>query len=367
MFPHELDRFRVIEHLLRHARDTASSPESHDAGLGQKALASRAGLLQTDISNIENLEQAAAKHNRRVSREKLIRLAILGLELVQPRLDVLLWLYDGSPLSPQDFRAGPYLRKYLPEGPSAVYGDEELHSHAAVWLREVGTYYTGPQYRAKLRPPDVFFPDDSDERDWVQVSQIRLDQERISGHCSRTSLLPHELVHPEINMADRAFDSRYYRSEELRKEALVIAEERRRVFYDRVATFGYRGIHSRQAISRYASDPSFSGLPLESRRKYAEALLDALRRYPYFEIGLVDAVPGTGLTVISTKSVVMRSVPHGPVDESFQWGRLFLVWTDERWVLRFLAEFETTWQRIPVQDRTKEAVIEQLERMLRPE
>lgn len=365
MFPHELDRFRVMEHLLRHARETLSIPESHVPGVGQKALAARAGLLQTDISNIENLEQAAAKHNRRVSREKLLRLAVLGLELSPRQLDVLLWLYDGNPFGQPDLRTSPYLRRYLAEPGPRSYAGDELRIQAAAWLREVGTFYTGSDQREKLRPPEVFFPDVSDERDWMQVSQIRLNQERVTGHCCRVSLLPHELPHPEINLADRAVDDRYYRSQELRHEVLKIAEERKRVLYDRLATFGYRGIHSRQAVKRYISDPSFSGVPLEQRRKHVHTLVDLLKTYPYFEIGLIDAVPDTGLTIISTKSAVMRAIPHGPVDESYQWGRLFLVWTDERWLLRFLAEFELMWLKIPEPLRAKEAVIDQLEAMLR--
>lgn len=117
--------------------------------MGQKALAARAGLLQTDISNIENLEQAAAKHNRRVSRDKLLRLAVLGVELSQPRLDVLLWLYDGNVLGHQDLRISPYLRRYLAEPVPRPYATGELRIQAATWLREVGTFYTGSEQRQK--------------------------------------------------------------------------------------------------------------------------------------------------------------------------------------------------------------------------
>jgi transcriptional regulator with XRE-family HTH domain len=83
-------------------------------GLDQRALARKARLSQSTVSNIENLEKSIGSPKRRVSREDLIKVLTSGLNLEQPKIDAGLWLYDCQPLTEEEIQV--YVQRVLAQG-----------------------------------------------------------------------------------------------------------------------------------------------------------------------------------------------------------------------------------------------------------
>jgi Helix-turn-helix len=74
MYPHPVDRYRLIQRLATSARVTyrPSRRGMEQSGISQEALARRASVSQATISNIENLEKTIHSSSRRVRREDLL-------------------------------------------------------------------------------------------------------------------------------------------------------------------------------------------------------------------------------------------------------------------------------------------------------
>src|SRR5689334_22844747 len=106
MYPHEIDRLRILQFILKRLREP----------LKQNELEARSGVPQSTISQLENLA-GQAKVGRSARRNLL---AVVGHGLHLPRVDVdaLLWLFDGNPLSSRE--VAQVIRSY---DPNAVEGD----------------------------------------------------------------------------------------------------------------------------------------------------------------------------------------------------------------------------------------------------
>ena len=98
MYPHPLDRFRLIQRLAIAARTTFRPGRAGigQYGISQETLARRASVSQATVSNLENLEKTIDSPRRRVRREDLLRICTWGLELEAEHIDALLWLFDGE-------------------------------------------------------------------------------------------------------------------------------------------------------------------------------------------------------------------------------------------------------------------------------
>src|SRR5579875_2569624 len=108
MYPHALDRWRLLQWLVKVARTTYPHPGGGPRGIDQASLARRARTSQTTISNLEHLEKAITMPQRKVGRDELLKVLIWGLALPRSRIDAILYLYDGRPLQPAE------LQHYLP-------------------------------------------------------------------------------------------------------------------------------------------------------------------------------------------------------------------------------------------------------------
>jgi predicted XRE-type DNA-binding protein len=69
MYPHLVDRYRIIQKLVRLARGTFYNNNIQQNGLSQQAVARASGVSQATISNVENLERSVSNSKRRISRE----------------------------------------------------------------------------------------------------------------------------------------------------------------------------------------------------------------------------------------------------------------------------------------------------------
>jgi transcriptional regulator with XRE-family HTH domain len=114
MYPHPVDRFRLIQRLATSARTSYRPSRSgiNQVGISQEALARRASVSQATVSNIENLEKTVGSASRRVRREDLLKVLTWGLELDSNHIDAILWLFDGEALREDEIRR--YVRGYQP-------------------------------------------------------------------------------------------------------------------------------------------------------------------------------------------------------------------------------------------------------------
>jgi transcriptional regulator with XRE-family HTH domain len=72
MYPHLVDRYRIIQKLVRLARGTFYNNIQQN-GLSHQAVARASGVSQATISNVENLERSVSNSKRRISREDFLK------------------------------------------------------------------------------------------------------------------------------------------------------------------------------------------------------------------------------------------------------------------------------------------------------
>src|SRR5690349_5354349 len=103
MFPHKVDRYRVLRYVLQQARQSFRR-ESGRPGLTQEELAKRLARKQSTVSNFERLKylEKLARDNRKINREKLLSVLTWGLKLPHQTIDAILWLAEGQNFRPLD-------------------------------------------------------------------------------------------------------------------------------------------------------------------------------------------------------------------------------------------------------------------------
>jgi hypothetical protein len=357
MFPHPIDRYRLIEKLVRLARLTYSG-----RGIDQEALARRAFVSQATISNLEHLEKSLTSPKRRVRREDLVRVLCWGLELEPRRIDALLWLFDGESLTEDEERR--YLRPVIGAGrESAVSAgaadpdrERELRDCVLAMLQEVlahgfaadGTHTATVQvFRA-------------DERGELEEKRALFDLDQVPGQRHVVTELPASLTYPRDLLPYATLAPDDLDSAPARRELTELIERRNLVHTDQLARYGMRGIHCKVSIERYVRGEFESRMSLTDHRRHVLHWIGLLETYPDYEVGLADTTPDLELVISSTVRAMLRSArsdrkriePHRP-----GWGPEYVLWLDEVSALSFFLDFETNWRAIPIEDRTRSSVI----------
>src|SRR5437762_2878750 len=110
MYPHKIDRLRVMHFLLLAWRKSLlhENPEAFPQ-VTQKFLANRAdyesGSIISEIERLPQLEKVALEKEEPVPRSTLIHVLTLGMERCRKDIDVILWMYEGEnfkPLQPEE-------------------------------------------------------------------------------------------------------------------------------------------------------------------------------------------------------------------------------------------------------------------------
>src|SRR6187549_486809 len=119
MFPHVIDRYRLVGKLVRAARKSYPARKSNP-GLPsdtQAAIVNRTNrisdgprIFPKTLSFLDHLENSLKYRERWVPRDRLVAVLARGLELGRDEIDSIMWVYDGEPLQPNEiqvYRVGP--------------------------------------------------------------------------------------------------------------------------------------------------------------------------------------------------------------------------------------------------------------------
>ncbi|RMF84969.1 MAG: hypothetical protein D6736_18260 [Nitrospinota bacterium] len=359
MYPAEVDRYRLIQKLVRQARATYHVAETGQRGIDQTALAIAARVSQATISNLENLEKAVTSRRRRVSREELIRVLTWGLELEQAWIDAILWLYDGEPLNEDEIRR--YVRGYLPEAAPAKYTTTELRRLVLCLLQEA---LSAHDQSPRVQPVTVKLIFSGDERAILEADEALLQMERLPGQSLLVSEYPSHLTHPpEAHKSGELVGSRFI-TDALRQQWLSVNWKRVETFYHNLELYGQRSIHCKASVQRYLQRDFSHRLTLEQRRRQIAHWITLLESYDHYQVGLAETTPALELKLKGTVQAMMRSACRYEDDRWPHWGPRYVLWVDETSVFRFFLNFENAWDAIPPQDRDKEEVIRWLRTLL---
>jgi hypothetical protein len=356
MYPHALDRYRALQLILRRIRvEYRCGPD--EPGVGQKWVALRARVGQPTVSNLENIAESLDSPKRHVGREELLKVLTWGFELPPERVDALLWLYDGCPLSPAEFRA--YVRGYSPRSAPCAMSASELRALVLAELRHF----------VERDTPDVI-----DEVSRVRLfsgtphGRLELARANAAQECMSGQRL---LIRAELSLryhrwpkgVDHATDPRIGLETDCHMESIG-----RRValgLMQTVERYGERSIHSIAAVQRYLDPAVEHPTSIDERRHRVEQLLAVLRDYPLYEIAFTDAVPR--LDLIAKHLCVAATVSLASSAETLpgsDWGPASIQFWDTRTVVWFGLLFEEQWDAIAPQWKSREHVIEWLETLV---
>jgi hypothetical protein len=369
-FPEAIDRYRLIQRIVRTARATyVDRIGSMESDL-QVHVAKRAGVAMATVANMENLENSANDPSRRPGRDRFIQVLSWGLKLDRDEIDALLWLFDESILSRDEVQR--YLG-YLPDKQRFARPNHTKTAKRQTVLRLLEEALLVAFTKARQQPGSqetkmILYGADAQGR--LASAQALLELEQREGQRLRIAQLPSLVNVPPAMYADPAVLDRWLGQERWpaaqRAEGRRIFVERTRVVEANLDRFGGRTILERESLQRYLGDHPSSQrrLPIE-RRRHVEHLLRQLRDHPLFAIGIVDDASDLEINLKSISMFMLRSAQHRELRRSdTSWGPHYIACRDETAVLQFYLDFEKAWDLIPTHDRDRESVIAQLQAML---
>jgi hypothetical protein len=350
MYPHALDRYRVLQLVLRQLR-LDHRPGQHEPGVGQKWVALRARVGQPTVSNLEHIAESLDSPKRHVGREELLKVLTWGFELAQERVDALLWLYDGQPLAASELRA--YVRSYAPQAAIVAYTAADLRALVLAELRRfiegdapgelrqlaaVRLFTASPEGRLEIARASV-----EHEGARGQRMAIRADLSLVSHRW------PRSMARDTDPFAGLAED--YDMASLGRRVALGVLQSMER--------YGERSIHSITALDRFLNPATPHPLTIDERLRHLDAYIDLLDQTPGWEIAFTDTTPGLELAAKSLvhAAILPGVVGHTPSVMDMDWGPAIIQFSDLRTVAWFLLLFENQWDAIAPEWKRRESVV----------
>jgi hypothetical protein len=359
MYPHPVDRYRIAAILLDH--------EIKKKGLSAQEVAKGAKIADTIIYNLKKtkyLEGRALARQDVTKRYSLLNILGWGFKYRPEDIDLFLWLYrenDFHPLNEDEkHRYVTPKNKRFP-GCSDV---ETLRKRVLVLLKEA--LNKGIAISKDSPPIKVIL--DLAEEEQLEAGRALLEFETLPGQRLVVMKYPSFLTYtPEL--LNLYIDKLIYpqiKSEEGKTEARRIRVERWGTFLDHLELYGERCIYPKLGVETYLSEiiPHYR-LSLEERRAHIRNMIALLVKYDHYQVALPDSRLGLEMG-LKTVAAMMRGAPSGKPwnKERIVCGPRYIYWRDKTSILSFLLDFEREWDVIPKENRDKEYVIPQLERML---
>lgn len=365
MFPHPLDRYRLIQRIARLGRATYAQRRGSDEHDLQAVVARRAMVSPAIIANIENLEKCVADPARKPSRERFLKVLAWGLELPRDEIEALLWLFGEGPLTDRDTK---HYLGYLSDAkrqPSTGLTPDALRRIVLRQIRAV-IDHAMPASGSHTAAMTVYMA--TAEGRLASERQL-LELERCPGQRLRAAQLPSLVNFPPAVHDDQAFVDRLLAHDTIRmtaaqrKQGRDIFRERMSAFAESLARYGGRTIIEKPSLVWYvtARDEGKARKwrrPPERRWEHVAGLIRLLDQ-PHFQVGLVEAEAASELEISlkTTERVMLRSADHRELWEvNPQWGPRFFASEDETTVLQFYHDFECAWDRLEAPDRDKAAI-----------
>ena len=353
MYPHALDRYRILQLAVRQLR-LEHRPGPDEPGVGQKWVALRARVGQPTVSNLEHIAESLDSPKRHVGREELLKVLTWGFELSQERVDALLWLYDGQPLTASELRA--FVRGYAPDATLTQYQAAELR---ALVLAELRRFVEGdaPGELRQLSAVRLF---SATPEGRLEIARASVEHEGASGQRmlvrADLSLASHRW--PRDMAPDASPFTGFTTDRDLgslgRRVALGVLQSMQR--------YGERGIHSSAALERFLDPDATHQMPFGERLHLLRGLIDLLHESPGYEIAFADTTPGLELAAKSLVHAAILSGVGGTQNVAgMDWGPAVIQFSDLRTVAWFLLLFESQWDAIPEERKSRADVIPWLE------
>lgn len=329
IYPHVVDRYRIIQKLVRLEREGHWNSDIRQRGLGQQALARAARVSQATVSNIENLEISVENSRRRVSRAELLKVLAWGLKLDQGRIDALLWFYDGCPLAGEEVHT--IARKGLRVVPEQ-YREVELRAIILDWIEELLQH---PRYLEAEGSSQIIAIGNSQNNQYAVKELLAVESrpgQRMleMRYPSFMSLSPR--AYPAGTGAD-GFVAQFRSLNDLRLSQLQ--------------HYGERSIHHTYCIENYI-DKGPEALGRNHRRAQIERWIELLEsgRHPHYQVRLSDEPIRFELNLKTGSPVIMgtmvnENAPWEVFASKAQWIRVL----DEHSALKLLLQFERDWDR----------------------
>ena len=373
IFPHPLDRYRLIQRIARLARVTFKARRGGREDDLQAVIARRASVSPTIIANIENLERCIADPARKPSRERFLKVLSWGLELPRDEIEALLWLFGEGALTERDTK---HYLGYLTDAERGATVDLTPAALRRIVLRQIRAIidHALPDSGSHTAAMQVYMATASGR---LAAERKLLELERHPGQRLRSAQLPSLINFPPEVHDDPAFVDRLLAHDTSamtaaqRRQGREIFRERMAAFEENLRVYGGRTIIEKPSLVWYltARDEGKARKwrrPPDRRWEHVGGLLRLLD-HPHFQVGLVEAEAASELEISlkTTERVMLRSADHRELWEvNPEWGPRFFACDEPTTVLQFYHDFERAWDGISPVDRDKEAVREKLRTLI---
>ena len=342
--PHRYDRYRLIGLILSHQRSLYPT-------LNQSTLGELTHLDQSTISRLLNPSFLGDRgtRNSKLNRSHLLALSRKGLKMDHRQASLLLWLAQGEDYKPWTADECANLQLDPPSAPDALesnfFRSDPWHAHLAM-IELLEKRFLSNEAGALWYPVETQLLQGNTPNHHLRLFQTLRLVESGPGQRMLVSKYPSSLVSTDTDEGTELIvDS----SEDMKRWLIQILTERRKIFRANVAKYGERAIHSVPSLKRFVNGSFQHPIDLEARKNRVRNLIQILRKYPRFEVGLLEDIePEVEIAIKSTCEAVIRGTarelsnhPHTVVC-----GPSYMYWDDEVAVLNFYLEFERLWTKL---------------------
>jgi hypothetical protein len=341
--PHRYDRYCLIALVLDHQKKLFPQ-------LSQLKLEGMTHLDQSTISRLlsKSVLGEKGKRNRKLNRGSLLALTRIGLEMDHYKASLMLWLSEGEEYKP--WRDKEFLDLQLPtptleerRAANALNNDPWQVHMAIIDLLE------------KTCPADQSTSWYSVETQLLQgnspAHRVALFQklramEDPPGQRMLVSKYPSILVSTDLSLASELLAET---NGTVGAELHQMLTERQKILRQNLFRYGERAIHSVSSLTRFVKPEFNHPIPLEERRNRVSGLIEFLKGYEKFQVGLLDAIePETEIAIKSTQAAVIRGTARELSNhpQTAVCGPSYIYWRDERAVLSFYLGFERLWAKL---------------------
>jgi hypothetical protein len=375
MYPHAIDRLRVMSFLLRSWRYSLPHKTAEKVCICTQAkLATNAGFkngdIISDLESLNNLARCALRGEPPVARETFIKVLNFGLRRSQKDIDAVLWLYEGESFMPLQENEVSDEKSPLKIAQSNQYRNgTELRSHIIDLITKALRVFIPNPKKDDAKVQMIF---ELDQVLGIESDQALLEIESNPGQRLTVTKYPSYLTYPPDIYDYGKWRASYEQlSDEGKQKRREVSDKRRRVFLQHLQVYGERSIHSKGSLSRYLQPECKHRLSYQQRIKQVKHWIKLLDTYDHYEIGLAEEEPELELAIKNTVGAFLSGPPGETYsqetpskEQGIHCGPWYVKWCDEESIFAFLVDFERNWAAIPDEWRKKTTVINWLRERL---
>jgi hypothetical protein len=283
-----------------------------------------------------------------------------GLQLPRWKVNVFLFLFDGSPLSEDEFRR--YLSSYAAPGGNDSPGQgevetEKLRALVLEAMRELLRDLWPNSGPASIKA--LIVSEHLDSQPIRRQTALDLDSEpgmrlSVRARPSRITTPGADTFEDWIGLAPHVQPLGVPDLDALSQEAFEFHHQRREIGLKSLADYGQVSIHAKPAIQRMLTETNQT----QSARRHIERLTQLLWEYDAYHVGLADQTPALELKITAFDWAEML----GAGSSFLSWGNwpISVYWNDPKAVLMFVNGFWENFYNLDRKDRDKASVIAQL-------